>query len=284
MRVLAAAVAAMQAGQPTALATVVGVDGSAPRHPGSRMLVHPDGSIVGTIGGGVLEHRVIAAAIEVLRNGRPTHFIAHTTRDLGMCCGGSIDVYIEPLATMSPLVIFGAGHVAHAAAPLLVGLNFDVHIVDDRDDLAVPERFEGCTVHCADPRTFATQLQTTPDTYLLVVTHDHALDQDLVEALLHREHAWLGLIGSRAKVAKFLLRYRAAGIDEALLRRLCAPVGLDIGAETPQEIAVSIAAELIRLRRGATDRTPQPMSAEAIPARGGDGTALPYRLERQEQG
>lgn len=270
-----AVLAASRAGRPAALVTVVGVDGSAPRHTGSRMLVYADGSIVGTVGGGHFEHRLVGLAQEVIQAGVPRRDRVHLTRDLGMCCGGAMETLIEPLAPVDDLVIHGAGHVSRALAPLAHSLGYRLTVVDEREGFAVPEHFPpGTTLLEADPVLSLPRLPTGPRAHHLVVTHDHGLDQALVERLLPTELAWLGLIGSRAKVARFLVRLRAAGMDEALFRRLCAPVGLDIGAETPEEIAVSIAAELVRVRRGA-DRLPQPLSAIPLPARGGDGRARP---------
>lgn len=274
MNVFAAAAEAWQTGRRAAFATVIGVGGSTPRSAGARMLVFADGTSVGTIGGGALEHKVVGIAVEAIRTGRPVRFEAHLVRDLGMCCGGKVEVYVEPLAIKVPLVVFGAGHVAHALAPLLVSLDFDVTIVDEREELALPERFPGCTVICSDARAFATALPSDPDAHWLLVTHDHALDQDLGEILLPKTCAWIGMIGSRGKLARFFVRWRAAGLPEALFRKLCAPVGLDIGAETPAEIAVAIAAELVRVRRRA-DRPAVPLSALPIPARGGEGVAVP---------
>lgn len=267
-----AALAAADAGEIVALATVVGVDGSAPRAAGARMLVWADGRTLGTIGGGNFEHQVTAAAREVLAEARPRRFAVHLTRDLGMCCGGAMEVYIEPLGLRERLVIFGAGHVARPTAALARDLGFDVVVVDEREDYADPARFPGVEVVCADPRRWERTLKTDARTYVLLVTHEHALDQDLLQALLPRTWAWLGLIGSRAKAAKFFLRLRAAGVDEALFARVSTPVGLDIGAETPEEIAVSIAAELVRVRRG-IERPPLPLSEIPLPARGGDGVA-----------
>jgi xanthine dehydrogenase accessory factor len=279
MDVFEAAAEARRSGRPAAMATVIGVGGSAPRAAGARMLVYEDGSIVGTIGGGNVEHHVIKLALEVLRTQRPARFQAHLTHDLGMCCGGQMEVYVEPLEVREPLVLFGAGHVARATAPLLAALGFQVTVVDDRDDLALPEHFPGCAVHLGDPLAFARSLSGGPRAYWLVVTHDHKLDQDLGEVLLPKECAWLGMIGSRAKIAKFLVRYRAAGMDESLFRKLSGPVGLDIGAETPTEIAVSIAAEVVRVRRR-VDRVPLPLASLPLAARGGDGTATPPALQR----
>jgi len=247
------------------------------------MLVYDDGSTVGTIGGGELEHRVTQQAVEAIADGAPRRFKANLVDDLGMCCGGRTEVYIEPLRVRQPIVVFGAGHVAEALAPILHTLDFEVTVVDTRDHLATPARFPTATLHTDDPVAFARGLASDPSAYRLVVTHDHALDQALVEALLPKDCAWLGMIGSRGKVARFLVRYRAAGVDEALFRKLCAPVGLDLGAETPAEIAVSIAAELVRVRRGSR-RTPVPLSELPLKARGGDGRACAPALATPEAG
>ena len=274
MNVFAAAAEAWRTGQKAAFATVIGARGSTPRVGGARMLVRADGSIVGTIGGGVLEHRAIEACLQAIETGRPERIEVHLTRDLGMCCGGRMEVYVEPLQTRKPLVIFGAGHVAHAAAPMLLALDYELTIVDERDELNTAARFPGCRRELGDARAFAESLDGSDDAHWLVVTHDHKLDQDLLEVLLPKECAWIGMIGSKAKVSRFLVRFRAAGIDERLFQKLSAPVGLDLGAETPAEIGVAIAAELVRVRRYA-DRAPMPLSTIPLDARGGDGTARP---------
>lgn len=270
MRVLKAAAEAIRTGRAAALVVVVEERGSTPRSRGSRMLVYGDGSLVGTIGGGAIEHQVVQEALRVLTLGAPATYHAHLTRDLGMCCGGEMSVYIEPLEHRPTLTIYGAGHVAEALAPIAVALEFDVQVVDERDALIERSAFDGTDRHTDNPVAHAASLENG---YALIVTHDHALDQELVSRLLPKESlAWVGMIGSRAKVTRFLVRLKASGATEQQLRRLCAPVGLDLGAETPSEIAVAIAAELVRVRRHA-DRTPLPLSAEPIAARGGD--ALP---------
>ncbi len=238
--------------EPVALATVIGVDGSAPRQAGARMLVYADGRIEGTVGGGNFEYRVIAAAKAVLADRKPRRFAVHLTRDLGMCCGGAMEVYIEPILPTPLLVVYGAGHVAQPTAALAVSIGFSVTVVDEREEFAAPERFPGCDIVCGDGRRHARAQECDERTHILIVTHDHALDQDLLEILLAKPWGWCGLIGSRAKIAKFYLRLRAAGADDALFPRVSAPVGLDVGAETPEEIAISIAAELVACRRGRT--------------------------------
>lgn len=250
MRVLRAAILEATEGRPAALVTVTGVNGSAPRRTGARMLVRADGTIEGTVGGGAWEHRLIQEALDALTAGTPRRVALHLTRDLGMCCGGAMEAFVEPLGMIPDLVIHGAGHVGAATARIAQTAGFRVTVVDDRPEIlysaGLPEE-----VVCleADSRRVLEQLPEGQHAYHLVVTHDHGLDQDLVERLLPQDLAWLGLIASNAKVTRFLLRFRAAGMDPALFSRLRAPVGLDIGAETPEEIAVSIVAELIRLRR-----------------------------------
>lgn len=279
MQVLAAAVRAMEEGRPAALVTVIAVGGSAPRASGARMLVYGDGQIVGTVGGGVFEHRVIQEALAALQAGSPRRYAVHLTRDLGMCCGGQMEAFIEPVEGRDHLVIHGAGHVGAATARLAAELQFKVTVVDDREEILSQARLpEGVTRLERDPRRVLDELPVGDRAYHLVVTHEHALDQELVALLLPRPLAWLGMIGSRTKVSRFFLRLRAAGMDEALFSRLCAPVGLDIGAETPEEIAVSIVAELVRVRRKAR-QAPLPLSARALPARGGDGRATPGAME-----
>ncbi len=254
-------------GETVALATVVGVEGSAPRQAGARMLVWADDRIFGTIGGGNFEFEVIREAREALQAGEPRRYAVHLTRDLGMCCGGAMEVYIEPIVPQERLILFGAGHVARPTAAIARDLGFAVTVVDEREDWADTARFPGVSLLLTAPRPFARGLRSSPGTYVLIVTHDHALDQDLLEILLPHRWAWLGLIGSRAKAAKFFIRLRAAGFDDDAFARVSTPVGLDIGAETPEEIAVAIAAEIIRVRRGA-ERPPIPLSAIPLAARG----------------
>lgn len=252
MHVFQAAADAWSRGEYIALATLVGVGGSAPRRTGARMVVYPDGRTVGTIGGGQLEYHVTQKALQSLANHQPMRLALNLTHDLGMCCGGQVEVYIEPIEPQPNALIFGAGHVGHATAPLLRHLGYQVTVVDTRESLATPERFPGCTLYLRDPIAYAQQLSAA-NSAVLVTTHSHKLDQDLVEVLLPKGCAWLGLIGSKTKRAKFEMRYRAAGMGEHLFAQLHCPVGLDLGAQTPAEIAVSIAAQLVATRRQSND-------------------------------
>ncbi|RME22813.1 MAG: xanthine dehydrogenase accessory protein XdhC, partial [Deltaproteobacteria bacterium] len=242
--------------------TVIGQGGSSPRSSGARMLVYADGGIVGTVGGGTFEHRLVAEALEAITTGRPRRYAVNLTRDLGMCCGGEMEAFVEPLQPVEDLVIHGAGHVGAATARIAAALGFRVTVVDERDEILDAADLPPSVRRVdADPRRVIDQLPTGPLAYHLVVTHQHSLDQDLVELLLPRDLRWLGMIGSRTKVKRFLFRLRAAGMDEELFARLHAPVGVDIGAETPEEIAVSIAAELVAVRR--RHARPVPLLAES---------------------
>ena len=249
MNVFEAAAAAWRNGRRAALATVIGQAGSAPRSTGARMLIYESGETVGTIGGGALEYAVIAAAQPAIQNGAPIRWHANLSRDLGMCCGGEMEVFIEPIQVRHPFVIFGAGHVAHALAPMLVALDFQVTVVDDRPELTHQERFPGCSIERLAPADYAADLADDERACWFITTHDHRIDQQLCELLLAKRALWVGMIGSRAKVTRFKARLRHAGWAEDTLNRLRTPAGLDIGAETPAEIAVAIAAEIIQRRR-----------------------------------
>lgn len=249
MQVVVAAARELEAGRPVALAFVTDAGGSTPRAPGAHLAVFADGSQVGTIGGGEIEHRVVALAQRCLRDRTCATFDA-STLELGMCCGGRMRVHIEPVFPALPFVVYGAGHVARAVVPMLTSLDFEVTVVDDRDELNTGERFPGVQRVVGDARQHAALLGSDRNRHVLVVTHDHALDEDLCRTLLPLQNAWVGMIGSRAKVARFRTRLAASGLSVDVLDRLCAPVGLDLGAETPAEIAVSIVAELTWRRRG----------------------------------
>jgi len=259
MEVLKAAVREMEEGRAAVLATVVASDGSAPREAGARMLVRADGSTVGTVGGGAVEHHVRALALEVLAGGRPRRVAVDLARDAGMACGGRMEFFLDPLVARPRMLVFGAGHVARATVPLLAALGFRITVVDERPDQATPERFPACHLVVAPPEEAIGNLVFDDDTWILVVTHRHVHDTLVVERIVGRPWAWLGCIGSRAKVAKMRDHLVAGGADPARVARLSAPVGLDIGAETPEEIAVAIAAEVVRVRRGC-DRPPVPLS------------------------
>jgi xanthine dehydrogenase accessory factor len=239
-------------GRPFVLATVIESAGSTPQKPGSKMVVLGDGTLRGTVGGGAIEHQIIQAALTLLEAPEQTRVIeTHLTHELGMCCGGRMKVFLEKHGAPPRLTVFGAGHVAKELALLAHQVGFRVTVVDARPEWANPERFPGLELLVKDPADHARALAGGPEHYFCITTHDHPLDQAVVEALVNKPSAYLGVIGSRRKAERFRMRLRAAGVDEAAIQRLRSPMGVDIGALTPQEIAVSIVGELIRVRRSA---------------------------------
>lgn len=237
---------------PFVLATVIETGGSTPRNAGARMAITHH-AITGTIGGGAFEKRVIDDARALLDDPKRTihRLDVHLVRDLGMCCGGKMSVLLEAIEPDPPLHIYGAGHVGTALADLAHRAGFAVTVIDGRADWADPERFaDPVTVIDADPEDHLRRHPPPPHAYVVIVTHDHPLDEALVRRLLDAPPRYLGLIGSRGKWARFQNRYRARGLTDDQIARVHCPVGLDIGARTPPEIAISILAELIHDRRG----------------------------------
>lgn len=231
-----------------ALVTVVRTVGSTPRAMGARMIVRAGGISEGTIGGGRVEQEAIALAAEVLATGSPRFVEMKLTQELGMCCGGQVSLFIEPIAVAPLLVVYGAGHVGRATAAAAMAAGYRVHVVDERADQLTAARFPGCSLH-GDLE--APEIPLVEGAFVLVTTHDHGLDQRLVERVLKRPHRWLGLIGSRRKAETTRQRLEAKGFEAAAIASVRCPVGVAIGAETPEEIAISIVGELVAVRRGA---------------------------------
>lgn len=257
LTVAAALLELLRSGDRGALATVIRSSGSTPQQPGARLLLRSDGSLIGTVGGGAIEAHVIEALRTCLDDARPRVITRDLGRDLGMCCGGRMEVFVEPIEGSPRLVIFGAGHVGKATAAIARSVGFAITIVDDREELNSEERFPGATRVLAEPREAREKVAPRARDWLLVTTHDHRLDEEALETYASLPHAYLGMIGSRRKIVRILQRIRArrmarpaGGSALPPLERVYAPVGLDLGAVSPEEIAVSIVAELIALRHG----------------------------------
>jgi xanthine dehydrogenase accessory factor len=259
-------------GTPYALATVVAAEGSSPRHLGARMLVLADGTILDTIGGGKLEKIVIADALEALSTGRSslkTYDLAPEAKGgIGTECGGAVQVFLEVRGRRPRLVIFGGGHVGLALASAARPLGFALTVVDPREDFARPERFPaGARVVKADPAGPEAAAAVPDGAFVVILTHSHDLDRAALKNVLGGRPAYVGMIGSRRKVKVLLEQLAKEGAPRDRLSAVFAPIGLDIGAETPEEIAVSILAEIVHvLRRGG----PSPASLRG--GRGGEGT------------
>lgn len=237
-------------GRRFALLTVVEARGFTPRKPGARMLLDADGATVGSVGGGAIEREALEAAARLIRSGGTVRIHRHLTQELGMCCGGEMTLFVEVLEPAPRLVIFGAGYISRPLAALAAECRFAVTVVDARADWANPERFPRATVVAQDPEDSLPGLALGPADFVCVITHDHALDQRLVQALLRGPLRFLGMVGSLPKQRKFALRLRARGFSDEQIARLHTPLGLAIGAQTPEEIAASALAQLIAVRRG----------------------------------
>jgi xanthine dehydrogenase accessory factor len=239
----------LRSGQLGALATVVQVSGSTPQSAGARLLLRADGSTVGTIGGGAIERAVLEALQQVQERGVAKLLNWDLGRDLGMCCGGSMSVFLEPIGVTPRLWLCGAGHVAQPTAALARSVGFELVVVDEREDWNTAERFAACRRELGDPADVLRKAALGQRDWILICTHDHRLDEEVLRAALPLPVRYVGLVGSRRKVYRLVRRIAARdGVPDTT--RLYAPVGLNLGALSPEEIAVSIVAELIALRHG----------------------------------
>jgi xanthine dehydrogenase accessory factor len=255
---------AERAGQPAALATVVSVQGSVPRRAGSKMLIRGDGSIVGTVGGGAMESRVIQEGLAAMRDGQtrmPSYTLNDITAGDAGVCGGTVTVFVEPVGAPPTLLVIGIGHVGKALAELGKWAGYRVVVSDDREAYCNAEYLPGMHEYVVcRPGEIVQHTTINARTYIAAVTRGMPVDLDLVPALLATEAAYIGVIGSQRRWA---LTHRALkeqrGLTDEQLNRVYAPIGLELNAETPQEIAVSILAQMIMLQRGGNG---QPMKRE----------------------
>ena len=246
---------ALEEGEEVALVTIVASTGSTPQRVGAKMLVYADGRTVGTIGGGCYENDAFWKAREAIKSRRPLNVKYELTDDIaeesGLICGGQMEVFIEPLEPAPDVYIFGAGHVGYFLGRMAHETGFRVHVVDDREKFASSERFgEGIETIVDDIPTWLGSHRLPPNAYAVIVTRGHKHDLDVLRALVATPLRYVGLIGSRAKVKRIFDALHEEGIADESLKRVHAPIGLDIGAITPQEIAVSILAELIGVKHG----------------------------------
>ena len=272
--VLAAAAEALKRGEQVALVTIVRAQGSTPQRVGAKMLVFADGRTVGTIGGGCYENDAFWKAREAIASGRSAllHYELNDdfAQENGLVCGGRMDVHVDPLAPDPRLYIIGAGHVGWHLGRIAAEAGFKIHVVDDREKFASRERFPGAEEVIADSiPEWLERAEIPPSSFVVIVTRGHQHDLDALRALAGRDLKYLGLIGSRAKVARIYTALGEEGTSPERLERVHAPIGLDIGAVTPAEIAIAILAQLIAVRRG-VDVAPQSMKrvrTDRLPAR-----------------
>jgi len=240
---------------PAAVVIVIRTKGSVPREAGSKMLVEKSGKIHGTIGGGSVENLIIKEAIDVLKSGTP-RTIKHDLfdeegKDTGMICGGEMEFYIEPLITADQLFIFGAGHIGYHLARIAKLLGFNCSIIDDRQEFANIERFPNAAdILNKDFVETAGSLNFTKADYIVIITRNHDLDYEILKKELSKPSYYLGLIGSKNKKQEIFARLKDIdGFEEDEINKIHCPIGLDIGSETPEEIALSIMAEIVEEKR-----------------------------------
>jgi len=246
---------ALQRGEEVALVTIVSSTGSTPQRVGAKMLVYADGRTVGTIGGGCYENESFWKAREAIKSRKPVTMKFDLNDDFaqetGLVCGGQMEVFIEPVEPSPELYVFGAGHVGYFVAKMGHEVGFRVHVIDDREKFANTERFgEGIEIAVDDIPAWLEAHQLPPTSYAVIVTRGHTHDLDALRAVVGNPIRYVGLIGSKAKVRRIFDALLEEGISSEALRPVHAPIGLDIGAITPQEIAVSIVAELIAVKHG----------------------------------
>ncbi len=235
----------------SALATIVQCIGSSPQKEGSKMLVRDDGSIMGTLGGGCLEAEVIQASLMTIRDGRPvTVPFELTEKHGGLVCGGNVLVYIEPLVPEPDLFILGAGHVGKALAKTARFCGFRVTVADDRPEYANRESIpESSLVIVRDFKEVFAGIVVKKESYIVIATRGHNHDLDALRAALRTEAGYVGLLGSRRKRALLFKTLKEDGFSDEDIGRVIIPVGLPIGSVTPEEISVSIMAQIIQSRR-----------------------------------
>ena len=264
-------------GRRAALATIVNIHGSAPSVESAKMLVGDEGIVHGTVGGGCVEADVCQVAREVMAEGKPRMLSFDLKEnpgfDTGLVCGGSLQIFVEPLLPTPLVYVFGGGHIGlnvYRAARLA---GFDVVVADDRDAFANAERFPEAKEVYADPMdTVFTRLSPPPHSYIVIVTRGHRDDLRVLRWALDTQARYVGMVGSKRKVLTVRRELEKEGVPSSKLALVHAPIGLEIGATTPEEIAISVVAELIGIRRGAEALPHKRMAGkpalEAVPAVG----------------
>jgi len=239
-----------------ALVTIVDVSGSSPGKLGSKMVVNKDGLIAGTIGGGMIEARVIEEAKLALKEDKGKFLSYQLNKEEAsledwMICGGNIKVFIDVITPQDEMIIFGAGHIAVILSKFAKMVGFKVTIIDEREEFASRERFpEADRIMVAEPGTAIKEIKSFDSTYVVVVTRGHLKDEEALLSVIDHKPKYIGMIGSKEKNAVIFQYLKEKGISEEKIAKIFAPIGVKIGAKTPEEIAVSIIAQVIEVKRG----------------------------------
>jgi xanthine dehydrogenase accessory factor len=261
-----------RAGQRGALATIVHTNGSIPSYESSRMLVREDGSLAGTIGGGCVEADVWAAAKEVMQKETPRKMVFNLNNeasyDNGLICGGTVEIFVEPILPQPIVYLFGGGHVSMAMAKAAAAAGFAIGVVDDREAFANLQRFPMAQEVFTSYEQAFEKIQPNASTYLVIVTRGHKEDMRVLAWAVRTAARYVGMIGSKRKVLSVYKALGQEGYRPEEFERVYAPMGLEIGALSPEEIAISIVAELIAVRRNAESAAHKKVRVEARPAVG----------------
>ncbi|MEZ3435091.1 MAG: XdhC/CoxI family protein [Lachnospiraceae bacterium] len=247
---------AYEEGKSCAVVTIVEADGSTPRSKG-KMIVYTDGSTKGTIGGGAVELLAIRDARECIRKGEnlaKTYDLNSPSSETGMTCGGCMTVLIEAFAARPLLVVCGAGHVGGAVLHLASFVGFDTLLIDDREEAAIADKIALADrfVRVKGFEEEVAAMDIRPDAYYLIATHGHSFDGEALAAILTKEAKYIGMIGSSKKIEALFGRLKEKGFTQEQLDKVYTPVGLDLGGETPEEIAVAVIAEVMAVKYGHT--------------------------------
>jgi len=254
-------------GKRAALATIVHTNGSIPSYESSRMLVREDGTMAGTVGGGCVEAEVWAAAKEAIRTEAPRKMVFNLNNDPGydngLICGGTLEIFVEPILPQPMIYIFGGGHVSTALARAAHAAGFAIGVVDDREAFANAERFPMAQKIYTSYEEAYDKIRPGASTYLVIVTRGHKDDMNVLRWAVGTAAHYIGMIGSKRKAISVYKALEKEGVPAEKFDRVYSPVGLEIGALTPDEIAVSIAAELIAIRRRVTGLPHKSLKLEA---------------------
>ena len=277
-----------ESGDRAALATIIRRIGSTPRKDAAKMLIREDGTSLGSVGGGCVEAAVWQKATDVIRSGRP-HLLAFDLNDDdaandGLVCGGTVEIFIEPIMSTEKLVILGAGHLGQAISRLAKQVDFDVTVADDRETFASPERFpEADHLAITEFGSAFSGIQVDANTYILIVTRGHHHDQIATEQAVQTPARYIGLVGSRRKIKIIVENLLEKGLTADHFKNFVAPIGIPIGSETPEEIAVSVVAELIAVRKGVHQRSEkQQFIQRLLEEKTGESAALAPAGESEE--
>jgi xanthine dehydrogenase accessory factor len=241
-------------GQKSALATIVQVNGSIPSYESAKLLVREDGSMMGTIGGGCVEAEVWTAAREVIETEKPRHLTFSLGQDAaydnGLICGGQLNIFVEPVVPQPRAFIFGGGHVSKSISRVANLAGFSTSIIDDREAFANRERFpEAEETYAGEYESVFPKLSVTSSTYLIIVTRGHRDDMRVLRWAITTPARYIAMIGSKRKTISVIHELEKEGFARELFEKIFAPMGLEIGAESPEEIAISVVAEMIAIRR-----------------------------------